>query len=204
MKAPYFYRLCAVVFLVGDLSKQRRQFKGRMRLRRSDTRHMQRARNRTLRLTIIIVLAFFWCWTPYVTMVLWYQLDPDGAEHVNGYLQSSLFMFAVSNSCVNPLVYGSYSLTRSSVCLKCPFSVAPDGKAVPLTAPKGKPVVLPKSKTVADCSVFSSDSSVYPYELTIRFKGQLFGNCRYGRCSKLGSSSLHEPKKTSSPTNHSM
>ncbi|CAN7940692.1 unnamed protein product [Ixodes hexagonus] len=47
-----------------------------MRLRRSDTRHMQRARNRTLRLTIIIVLAFFWCWTPYVTMVLWYQFGP--------------------------------------------------------------------------------------------------------------------------------
>ncbi|KAL3220624.1 hypothetical protein MRX96_029752 [Rhipicephalus microplus] len=70
---------------------------------------MHRARNRTLRLTIIIVLAFFLCWTPYVTMVLWYQIDPSGAEHVNGYLQSSLFMFAVSNSCVNPLVYGSYT-----------------------------------------------------------------------------------------------
>ncbi|XP_072142477.1 adipokinetic hormone/corazonin-related peptide receptor variant I-like [Dermacentor andersoni] len=83
--------------------------RGRLRLRRSDMRQMQRARNRTLRLTIIIVLAFFLCWTPYVTMVLWYQIDPSGAEHVNGYLQSSLFMFAVSNSCVNPLVYGSYT-----------------------------------------------------------------------------------------------
>ncbi|KAH7961089.1 hypothetical protein HPB52_001894 [Rhipicephalus sanguineus] len=83
--------------------------RGRLRLRRSDMRQMHRARNRTLRLTIIIVLAFFLCWTPYVTMVLWYQIDPSGAEHVNGYLQSSLFMFAVSNSCVNPLVYGSYT-----------------------------------------------------------------------------------------------
>nr|XP_037272740.1 gonadotropin-releasing hormone II receptor-like [Rhipicephalus microplus] len=88
----------------GDDSKR-----GRLRLRRSDMRQMHRARNRTLRLTIIIVLAFFLCWTPYVTMVLWYQIDPSGAEHVNGYLQSSLFMFAVSNSCVNPLVYGSYT-----------------------------------------------------------------------------------------------
>ncbi|KAK8781296.1 hypothetical protein V5799_017363 [Amblyomma americanum] len=82
---------------------------GRLRLRRSDMRHMLRARNRTLRLTIVIVLAFFLCWTPYVTMVLWYQIDPSGAEGVNDYLQSSLFMFAVSNSCVNPLVYGSYT-----------------------------------------------------------------------------------------------
>ncbi|CAN7945658.1 unnamed protein product, partial [Ixodes hexagonus] len=180
MKVCYFYHLCAVLVLVDDLSKRRRQFQGRMRLRRSDTRHMQRARNRTLRLTIIIVLAFFWCWTPYVTMVLWYQLDPDGAEHVNGYLQSSLFMFAVSNSCVNPLVYGSYSLTRGSACLRCPFFVGPEAKATPLTALKMKPVVLPKDKTVADCSFFSSDSPMYPYERTIRFKGQLFGQCPKG------------------------
>ncbi|CAN8012026.1 unnamed protein product, partial [Ixodes pacificus] len=213
-----------VVLLLDDLSKQRRQFQGRMRLRRSDMRHMQRARNRTLRLTIIIVLAFFWCWTPYVTMVLWYQFDPDGAEHVNAYLQSSLFMFAVSNSCVNPLVYGSYTLTRRRFCVRCPFFGTRDAKTAPMmTVPEVKPVVLPKDKTtVGDCSLFSSDSSVYPYELTIRFKGQLFSKCskarhlpdcscescalsgRYGKGSKFGSSSLHDPKQTSSPTNHSM
>ncbi|KAM7285716.1 gonadotropin-releasing hormone II receptor [Ixodes scapularis] len=89
---------------------------GRLRLRRSDVRHIERARNRTLRLTIVIVLAFFLCWTPYVIMVLWYQFDPEGAEHVDGYLQSSLFMFAVSNSCVNPLVYGSYTATFEKRC----------------------------------------------------------------------------------------
>lgn len=90
--------------------------RGRLRLRRSDVRHMERARNRTLRLTIVIVLAFFFCWTPYVVMVLWYQFDPEGAEHVNAYLQSSLFMFAVSNSCVNPLVYGSYTTGFKKSC----------------------------------------------------------------------------------------
>ncbi|KAM7286260.1 gonadotropin-releasing hormone II receptor [Ixodes scapularis] len=97
---------------------------GSLRLRRSDMRQMHRARYRTLRLTVIIVLAFFWCWTPYVTMVLWYQFDPDGAEHVNAYLQSSLFMFAVSNSSVNPLVYGSYTtgFKNLSAKLKCCWS----------------------------------------------------------------------------------
>lgn len=91
---------------------------GRLQLRCSDMHRMERARYRTLRLTIIIVLAFFWCWTPYVAMVLWYQLDPDGAEHVNGYLQSSLFMFAVSNSCVNPIVYGSYTTNFKALSAK--------------------------------------------------------------------------------------
>ncbi|KAH9369814.1 hypothetical protein HPB48_019151 [Haemaphysalis longicornis] len=79
------------------------------RLRCSDMRRMQRAQYRTLRLTVVIVLAFFLCWTPYVVMVLWYQLDAASAKDVDDYLQSSLFMFAVSNSCVNPLVYGSYT-----------------------------------------------------------------------------------------------
>ncbi|KAL1427803.1 hypothetical protein MTO96_003143 [Rhipicephalus appendiculatus] len=92
-----------------DQLMQAEQQPGRLRLRRSDVRHITRARNRTLRLTIIIVLAFFLCWTPYVIMVLWYQIDPESASNVDGYVQSSLFMFAVSNSCVNPLVYGSFT-----------------------------------------------------------------------------------------------
>ncbi|KAH9370213.1 hypothetical protein HPB48_019352 [Haemaphysalis longicornis] len=96
---------------------------GRLRLRRSDVRHMIRARNRTLRLTIIIVLAFFLCWTPYVVMVLWYQIDSESAGNVDGYLQSSLFMFAVSNSCVNPLVYGSFTSSFRKACChgSCPW-----------------------------------------------------------------------------------
>ncbi|XP_050045796.2 adipokinetic hormone/corazonin-related peptide receptor variant I-like [Dermacentor andersoni] len=83
--------------------------RARTRLRCTDMQRMQRAQYRTLRLTVVIVLAFFFCWTPYVVMVLWYQLDAESAKHVDDYLQSSLFMFAVSNSCVNPLVYGSYT-----------------------------------------------------------------------------------------------
>ena len=55
---------------------------------------INRTRNRTLRLTVVIVLTFFWCWTPYVTMVVWYQIDLDGATKINGYLRNALFMFA--------------------------------------------------------------------------------------------------------------
>lgn len=43
----------------------------RMRLRRSDMSSIERARSRTLKMTIIIVVAFFFCWTPYITMNLW-------------------------------------------------------------------------------------------------------------------------------------
>ncbi|XP_064474900.1 adipokinetic hormone/corazonin-related peptide receptor variant I-like isoform X2 [Ornithodoros turicata] len=168
-----------------EYCQQHQSVRGRMCLRRSDTRQIQRARNRTLRLTIIIVLAFFWCWTPYVTMVLWYQFDPDGAEHVNSYLQSSLFMFAVSNSCVNPLVYGSYTSKFRNCwarCLEgtpCPVSEhvlrqnANSIRRAPCTS-------LPDaSKLQQNCSL-CSDASVYPCEVTIRFKGHV---CKNGSTS---------------------
>lgn len=45
--------------------------KGVLRLRCSDLTHIERARQRTLRLTITIVAVFVWCWTPYVVMTLW-------------------------------------------------------------------------------------------------------------------------------------
>ena len=44
---------------------------GRLRLRRNDMSNIERARARTLRMTVTIVAAFVWCWTPYVVMTLW-------------------------------------------------------------------------------------------------------------------------------------
>ncbi|CAG2102264.1 unnamed protein product [Medioppia subpectinata] len=84
--------------------------RNRMHLRRSDATQIERARTRTLRMTLIIVLAFVWCWTPYVFIVLLYQIDSEAAKKLDKGIRDTLFMFAVSNSCVNPLVYGSYSL----------------------------------------------------------------------------------------------
>lgn len=45
--------------------------KGRMLLRRSDISNIERARSRTLKMTITIVGVFILCWTPYVVMTLW-------------------------------------------------------------------------------------------------------------------------------------
>ncbi|XP_047004899.1 vasopressin V2 receptor-like [Schistocerca americana] len=61
-------------------------------------------------MTITIVAAFIWCWTPYVVMTLWYMFDRESAKKVDQRLQDALFIMAVSNSCVNPLVYGSYAM----------------------------------------------------------------------------------------------
>ncbi|CAG9116788.1 unnamed protein product [Plutella xylostella] len=85
--------------------------RSRIKLRRSDERPLARARRRTLRMTVTIVSVFACCWLPYATMTLWYMLDRSSAEHVSSRLQDLFFMMAVSNSCMDPLVYGSYALS---------------------------------------------------------------------------------------------
>ncbi|CAK1542383.1 unnamed protein product [Leptosia nina] len=83
---------------------------GHVRLRRSDCRVLERARQRTLRMTVIIVFVFALCWLPYATMAMWYMVDRESASRVPPRVQDLLFAMAVSNSCMNPLVYGTYTL----------------------------------------------------------------------------------------------
>ncbi|GFX88633.1 gonadotropin-releasing hormone II receptor [Trichonephila clavipes] len=88
-------------------------------LRRSNNACMERAHTRTLRITIIIILSFFLCWTPYIVMVLWYLFDPVSADKVDSRVQSFLFLFGLSNACVNPMVYGSFFLNFEMAFSKC-------------------------------------------------------------------------------------
>ncbi|KAG6452056.1 hypothetical protein O3G_MSEX007447 [Manduca sexta] len=88
---------------------------GHVRLRRSDQRVLERARRRTLRMTVTIVAVFALCWLPYATMAMWYMVDRNSAVRVAPGVQDLLFAMAVSNSCMNPLVYGSYTLDLRGV-----------------------------------------------------------------------------------------
>ncbi|CAG4935058.1 unnamed protein product [Colias eurytheme] len=88
---------------------------GRIHLRRSDQRPLARARRRTLRMTVTIVTAFACCWMPYATMTLWYMFDRESAMLVSARVQDLFFIMAVSNSCMDPLVYGSYTLDMNII-----------------------------------------------------------------------------------------
>ncbi|KAJ8918060.1 hypothetical protein NQ315_011517 [Exocentrus adspersus] len=106
----------------GTQGESYRASNGRMRLRRSDISNIERARSRTLRMTITIVVVYIGCCTPYVIITLWYMFDREGAEKLPEWLQDTFFMMVVSNSCMNPIVYGSYVFTcRKSCCslFKC-------------------------------------------------------------------------------------
>ncbi|XP_035776524.1 gonadotropin-releasing hormone II receptor-like [Anopheles albimanus] len=125
--AMYFLPLVVIsgayVIILCEISNRSREKEtsdsntpGTMRLRCNDLTHIERARQRTLRLTITIVVVFVWCWTPYVVMTLWYMFDRESAAKVDVAVQDGLFLMAVSNSCMNPLVYGSYAMKCRLPC----------------------------------------------------------------------------------------
>ncbi|KAJ8668939.1 hypothetical protein QAD02_000198, partial [Eretmocerus hayati] len=91
----------------------------RLRLRRSDFRSMERARSKTLRMTVKIVIAFIFCWTPYIVFNIWFAIDENSVKSVNPLVQEILGLMAVGNSCANPLVYGAYAIDFKKECCHC-------------------------------------------------------------------------------------
>ncbi|XP_071497233.1 gonadotropin-releasing hormone receptor-like [Diadema antillarum] len=90
--------------------------------RKARSRLFMRAQHRTLRMIITIFLAFVLNWTPYVlaTMIyIWNQSEhPDKMGHRVAY--EVAFLFGLSNSCFNPLVYGCCNLHYfDSMCASC-------------------------------------------------------------------------------------
>ncbi|XP_018047920.1 PREDICTED: gonadotropin-releasing hormone receptor isoform X1 [Atta colombica] len=72
-------------------------------------RLMNRAKTKSLRISVVIVAAFLIWWTPYYTMmIILLFIDPD--DHLSAELQNGIFFFGMSNSLVNPLIYGAFHL----------------------------------------------------------------------------------------------
>ncbi|GFO14810.1 gonadotropin-releasing hormone receptor [Plakobranchus ocellatus] len=116
---PLFIITSAYCVILCRISKKSRQSKGEVsarmyddggcehaRLRRSGIGNIERAKLRTLRMTCVIVGAYVLCWTPYFVITSWYSFDRESALKVDSRVQRGLFIFAVSNSCINPIVYG--------------------------------------------------------------------------------------------------
>ncbi|KAK0180897.1 hypothetical protein PV327_003230 [Microctonus hyperodae] len=73
------------------------------------TRLMQRAKNKSLRISFVIIAAFIIWWTPYYTMMIVFIFtNPD--NRLSEELQDNIFFFGMSNSLVNPLIYGAFHL----------------------------------------------------------------------------------------------
>ncbi|KAK2919825.1 hypothetical protein Q8A73_002029 [Channa argus] len=78
---------------------------------RCSKNNIPRARMRTLKMSIIIVLSFIICWTPYYLLGLWYWFFPEDLEgKVPHSLAHILFIFGIVNACLDPLIYGLFTI----------------------------------------------------------------------------------------------
>ncbi|RWS01169.1 gonadotropin-releasing hormone receptor-like protein [Dinothrombium tinctorium] len=74
------------------------------------------AKKKTVITTMLIIAAFLCCWTPYIMLIMWNLIHPISASSINSQLQDILFVFAVSNSCINPIVYGNHKKIVNKLC----------------------------------------------------------------------------------------
>ncbi|XP_068622572.1 gonadotropin-releasing hormone receptor [Battus philenor] len=72
-------------------------------------RLIDKAKMKSLRISVVIVSAFVLWWTPYyVMMVIFTFWNPE--KSVGEDLLSGIFFFGMSNSLVNPIIYGAFHL----------------------------------------------------------------------------------------------
>ncbi|XP_055333879.1 gonadotropin-releasing hormone receptor-like [Paramacrobiotus metropolitanus] len=80
-----------------------------------------RAKSKSFKMAITLVIVFLVCWVPYYLVSCWYWFDKDSLISLDPRIQRALFIFAVSQSCLNPIVTGIFSLRldRHLTVLSC-------------------------------------------------------------------------------------
>ncbi|KAF3689789.1 Vasopressin V2 receptor [Channa argus] len=91
--------------------------------------NMSKARIRTLKMTVVIVVAYIVCWAPFFTVQLWSAWDSHAPKETATF--TILMLLASLNSCANPCIYLLFSsqLPKRLVMLLCQRQ--PDGKDTP-------------------------------------------------------------------------
>uniref|UniRef100_A0A8D8T8A3 Gonadotropin-releasing hormone receptor n=2 Tax=Cacopsylla melanoneura TaxID=428564 RepID=A0A8D8T8A3_9HEMI len=120
----FFMFICPLLILVTTyvstfltISRSDRMFKSEVRnsfhthFDNNRRRLIHRAKMKSLRISIVIVAAFVIWWTPYyTTLIIIMFIKPD--EEVVQELLRVIFFFGMSNSLVNPLIYGAFHLWK--------------------------------------------------------------------------------------------
>ncbi|RVE73248.1 hypothetical protein OJAV_G00048710 [Oryzias javanicus] len=71
--------------------------------RASGAASMSKARVKTLKITVVIVLAYIICWAPFFTVQLWSAWDTHAPKETATF--TILMLLASLNSCANPCIY---------------------------------------------------------------------------------------------------
>ncbi|XP_048418868.1 gonadotropin-releasing hormone II receptor-like [Stegostoma tigrinum] len=100
--------------ILWELSKQ---MKGNRERTQND--YILKARMKTLKMTIVIVVSFIVCWTPYYLLGLWYWFNQNVLKNVPEYVSHILFLFALLHTCSDPIIYGFYTPSFRKDILTC-------------------------------------------------------------------------------------
>ncbi|CAK6982151.1 gonadotropin-releasing hormone II receptor-like [Scomber scombrus] len=107
---PLLVMSCCYSRILLHINRQHLQNKaGESYLRRSGTDIIPKARMKTLKMTVVIVLSFVVCWTPYYLLGIWYWFQPDMLQVTPEYVHHALFVFGNLNTCCDPVIYGLYT-----------------------------------------------------------------------------------------------
>uniref|UniRef100_A0A8C5B0S4 G-protein coupled receptors family 1 profile domain-containing protein n=1 Tax=Gadus morhua TaxID=8049 RepID=A0A8C5B0S4_GADMO len=121
---PLLVMACCYSRILLHINRQHQQNKaGESYLRRSGTDMIPKARMKTLKMTIIIVMTFIVCWTPYYLLGIWYWFQPQMLAVTPEYVHHGLFVFGNLNTCCDPIIYGFYTPSFRadlSACCCCP------------------------------------------------------------------------------------
>ncbi|XP_051569422.1 LOW QUALITY PROTEIN: gonadotropin releasing hormone receptor 2 [Myxocyprinus asiaticus] len=110
---PLFFMISCYTRILFEISKKITEDKllsNQIQLRRSKN-NIPKARMRTLKMSVVIVLSFMVCWTPYYMLGLWYWFCPASLEEtVSHNLSHMLFIFGLLNACLDPIIYGLFTI----------------------------------------------------------------------------------------------
>uniref|UniRef100_A0A4W4HIP3 Vasopressin V2 receptor n=1 Tax=Electrophorus electricus TaxID=8005 RepID=A0A4W4HIP3_ELEEL len=90
---------------------------------------VSRAMSKTVRMTLVIVLVYITCWSPFFIVQLWAAWDPNPPSQV---AFTILMLLASLNSCTNPWIYTAFSSSVSRellTLLHCPTRPSRRGSA---------------------------------------------------------------------------
>ncbi|XP_067827512.1 gonadotropin-releasing hormone II receptor-like [Heptranchias perlo] len=103
--------------ILWEISKQMKENKATISRMHND--YVLKARMKTIKMTIIIVVSFIICWTPYYLLGLWYWFKPDILKNVPEYVNHVLFLFALLHTCSDPVIYGFYTPSFREGIMTC-------------------------------------------------------------------------------------
>ncbi|OQV11748.1 putative Gonadotropin-releasing hormone receptor [Hypsibius exemplaris] len=76
---------------------------------------MKRAKAKALCISILVIVTFIVCWAPYYVCMIYYVIiNKDPGDPSAHYMFQIIFFFGMSNSVLNPGIYGAFHMARRS------------------------------------------------------------------------------------------